>query len=153
MPALPYRGVRHIYHVYGFLFVIAITGWPLPLVFGIKLAGLFEDLAVSVSVSSWFIRGAMNLAGPIQYLSKLDGPSLFALNGFFPLTGFGAAESGVNRCVMRSFIIVVTFVFAASWFAIAVSDFGSARIAGAIASTSEPAVFSRAKAGHQSGKG
>ena len=59
VPALPCRGVRHVYHVYGFyfrgyffltagipvasLFVIAVTRRPLPLVFGIKLAGLFED--------------------------------------------------------------------------------------------------------------
>ena len=44
-------------------------------------------------------------------------------------------------------------MFAASWLAIAVSDFGSARVAGAIASTSEPAVFSRAKAGHECREG
>ena len=66
--ALPCRGVRHVCHVYGFyfggklllnpgirlasLFVIAVTGRPLPLVVGIKLAGLFEDPAASVSVSS-----------------------------------------------------------------------------------------------------
>ena len=68
------------------------------------------------------------------------------------MTGFGAAESGVDRCVGRSFVIIATFVFAASWLAIAVSDFGGAWIAGAAASTSELAVFSRAKAGHQSGK-
>ena len=82
--ALPCRGVRHIYHVYGFhfrrklllnpgirlasLFVIAVTGRPLPLVFGIKLAGLFEDPIASVGVISWFIGVAMNLAGPVQYL-------------------------------------------------------------------------------------
>ena len=69
------------------------------------------------------------------------------------MTGFGAAESGVDRLVLRSFIIIATLVFIASWLAVAVSDFGSARIAGAVASTSEPAVFSRAKAGHQGGKG
>ena len=83
-PALPCGGVRHVYHVYGFhfggkllltpgirlasLFVIAVTGRPLPLVFGIKLTGLFEDPAASVGLSSWFIEGSMNLAGPIQYL-------------------------------------------------------------------------------------
>ena len=54
---------------------------------------------------------------------------------------------------MRSFIIIATFVFTVSWLAIAVSDFGSARIAGAVASTSELAIFSRAKAGHQSSEG
>ena len=41
----------------------------------------------------------------------------------------------------------------ASWFAIAVSDFRGAWVAGAIASTSEPAIFSRTKAGHKCGKG
>lgn len=77
------RGVRRVYHIYGFyfggklfltpgirlasLFIIAITGQPLPHMFGIKLAGLFEDPTASVGVSSWFIGGAMNLAGPIQY--------------------------------------------------------------------------------------
>ena len=71
----------------------------------------------------------------------------------FPFTGFGAAESGVDRRVLRSFAMIATFVFIVSWLAIAVSDFESARIAGAVASTSEPAVFSRAKARHQSGKG
>ena len=69
------------------------------------------------------------------------------------MTGFGTAESGIDRCVARSFIIIATFVFAALRFAIVVSDFGSAWIVGVVASTSEPVVFSRAKAGHQSGKG
>ena len=69
------------------------------------------------------------------------------------MTGVGAAESGVDRCVLRYFVIIATLVFIASWLAVAVSDFGSARIAGAVASTSELAVFSRAKVGHQSGKG
>ena len=56
---------------------------------------------------------------------------------------FGTTESGVDRRVLRSF--VVTLVFIASWLAIAVSDFGSARIAGAVPSTSETAVFPRVK--------
>ena len=50
------------------LFVIAVTGRPLPLVFGIKLAGLFEDPIAFVGMIGWFIEGAMNLAGSIQYL-------------------------------------------------------------------------------------
>ena len=69
------------------------------------------------------------------------------------MTGFGAAESGLDHHVLRSFIIVSTLVFIASWLAVAVSDFGSARIAGVVASTRELAVFSRAKAGHQSSEG
>ena len=85
--------------------------------------------------------------------SRLDDPISVCIEWLFPLTGFGTAESGVDRCVVRFFIIIATFVLAASRLAIAVSDFGSAWIAGAVASTSEPAVFSGAKAGHQSGKG
>ena len=69
------------------------------------------------------------------------------------MTGFGAAESGVDRRVLRSFLIISMLVFVASWLAVVVLNFGSARITGVVASTSEPAVFSRAKAGHQSGKG
>ena len=81
--ALTSRGVCHVYHVYYFcvggkllltpvvrlvsLFVVAITGRPLPLVFGVELAGLLEDPTASVGVISWFIGVAMDLAGPIQY--------------------------------------------------------------------------------------
>ena len=68
------------------------------------------------------------------------------------MAGFGAAESSVDRMVLCALIIIVTFVFIALWLSITVPHFGGARIAGAVASTSEPAIFSRAKAGHQSGK-
>ena len=44
-------------------------------------------------------------------------------------------------------------VLVASWFAIAIPGFKSAWVASAIASTSEPAIFSRAKACHKCGKG
>ena len=81
---LPCRGVCHVYHVHCFyfggkllltpgiwlvsFFVVAITGRPLPLVFGVDLASLLEDPTASVGVISWFIGFAMNLAGPVQYL-------------------------------------------------------------------------------------
>ena len=44
-------------------------------------------------------------------------------------------------------------VFVVSWPTIAISGFGGARVAGTVASTSEPAVFSHAKAGLECGKG
>ena len=44
-------------------------------------------------------------------------------------------------------------MFVASWLAVAISGFGGARVAGTVASTSEPAVFSHAKAGLECGKG
>ena len=80
---LPCRVVCHVYHVHCFyfggkflltpgvwlvsLFVVDFTVRPLPLVFGVELAGLFKDPAVSVSMISWFIGVAMNLAGLVQY--------------------------------------------------------------------------------------
>ena len=48
------------------------------------------------------------------------------------------------------FIVIATVVFAFSWLVVAVSDFGGALVAGAIAAMSEPAIFSRTKANHQS---
>ena len=69
------------------------------------------------------------------------------------MTGFGAAESDIGRRVLRSFIIISMLVFIVSWLAVAISNFGSARITGVVASMSETVVFSRVKAGHQSGKG
>ena len=78
------RGVCHVYHVHCFyfggkflltpgvwlvsLFVVDFTVRPLPLVFGVELAGLLEDPTASVGVIGWLTGVAMNLAGPIQYL-------------------------------------------------------------------------------------
>ena len=116
--------------------------------FGIELAGLLEDPTTYVGMISWFVGVAMNLTGPVQYLVQIGWSISICLEWLFPLIGFGAVESGGNRCVMRSFVITAALVFAASWFTIAVPDFGSARFAGVVASTSEPAVFSRTKMGH-----
>ena len=48
-------------------FVVVLAGRPFPLVFGVELAGLLEDLTASVGMISWFIGVVMNLAGPVQY--------------------------------------------------------------------------------------
>ena len=44
-------------------------------------------------------------------------------------------------------------VLVVSWLAVAVPGFGGAKVVGAIASTSKPAILSHAKAGHKCGKG
>ena len=102
---------------------------------------------------SWFIGVAMNLAGHVQYLIQVGWSVSVCLEWLLPLTGFGATESSVDRYVVRSLITIATFVLIAWWFPVAVSNFGSARVTGAAASTSELAIFSHAKACHQSGKG
>ena len=80
---LPCRVVCHVYHVHCFyfrgkllltsdiwlvsLFVVAITGRPPPLAFGVELASLLEDPTASVGMIGWFVGVAVYLAGSIQY--------------------------------------------------------------------------------------
>ena len=56
-------------------------------------------------------------------------------------------ESGVDRRVVRTFFIVSTLAFIASWLPVAIPNFGCTWVAGA--STGQPAVLARAEAGHK----
>ena len=95
----------------------------------------------------------MDLTWTIEYAVRAGRVWVISFIWLLPLTGFGAAESGVNSRVLRSFIVVLTLVLVASWLAIAVLGFGGSGVAGAIASTSKPAILSRAKTGHKCGEG
>ena len=79
--ALPLLDMSDIDHVYCFdfwwefllfpsaflaRFVLVFALRTLPFVFGIELAGLLEDPTFSVGMISWFVGGAMNLAGPFE---------------------------------------------------------------------------------------
>ena len=89
----------------------------------------------------------MDLAQSVQDFIQ-DGQSLFAaFKWLLYLTGSRAPESGVDRRVFRTFFIVLTLVLIAPWLPIAISNFGCAWIPGA--STGQPAVFARTKAGHK----
>ena len=81
------------------LSVIPVASRLLPLLFGVELAGLFEDPAVSVSMISWFVGVVVNLAGSVQYPVQVGWFVSFSLEWLLPLTGLGIAESGVDRCV------------------------------------------------------
>ena len=96
------------------------------------------------------VRGAMNLARPIEYFVQTGWTIFVSFEWLLPLIVLGATESGV---VYRVFVIVSTLVLVALWLVIAVPGFRGARVAGTVASTSKPAILSRAKAGHQCGKG
>ena len=100
-----------------------------------------------MSVVRGFFRGAIDLAQSVQDFVQA-GRSFFATFKWLLLrTGSRAPESGVDRCVVRTFFLVLTFVFIALWLPIAIPDFGCAWVAGA--STSQLAVLSRAKAGRK----
>ena len=130
------------------LAVVFIAWWPSPLVFGIKLACMLEDPTVSVGMISWLIRVTVNLTRSVQYPVKGGWSVLFGLKWLLPLTGFRIVKSGVDCYVTQSFVIAATAMLVYSWLAVAVSDFGSARVAGVVAFTSEPVIFPRTKVSH-----
>ena len=80
----------------------------------------------------------------------MDRPITF--ERLLPLTGLGAAESGVYRRILGFFVVVPALIFAASWPSIAIPGFRSVGVAGTVASTSQPAIFARTKAGHKCSK-
>ena len=109
----------------GLLLVVAMQ--PLFLVFGIQLAGLFEHPVFSVGVVGWFIEGAVNLTRAIEYAVQTGRAQIVSFEWLFPLTGFRAAESGVDRRVVGFITVVSTLVSVALGLAVAISGFRSAR--------------------------
>ena len=61
---------------------------------------------------------------------------------------FGATESGVDRHIFSFFIVVLTLVFVTSWPSVAIFGLRGARVAGTVASTSQPVIFAHTEAGH-----
>ena len=93
------------------------------------------------------IRGVVNLARTVEYAVQAGRSFVVSFKWIFPLTGSKAPESGVYRCIVWAIFIISTFVFIASWFSIAIPDFGCARITGA--TTGQPVVLARTKSGHE----
>ena len=82
------------------------------------------------------IRGAMNLTRPVEYYVQTRWTILVSFEWLLPLTGFRATKSGVDRRVFGIFVVASTLVCVAPWPAVAISSFGGAWVAGAIACTS-----------------
>ena len=84
-----------------------------------------------MSVVRRFFGGAVNLAQSVQDFVQA-GRSLFAaFKWLLLLTGSRAPEYGVDRCVVRTFLLVLTFIFIAPWLPVAIPDFGCNWVAGA----------------------
>ena len=98
------------------------------------------------------VRGAMNLARPIEYSVQTRWTISVSFEWFLPLTRFRATESDVHGRVFGIFFVDLTLVFIASWPTVVVSGFEGARVAGTVASTSQPAIFAYAEAGHKCSK-
>ena len=104
----------------GLLVIIDVQ--PLVLVLGIYLAGLFENLAISVSVIGWFVRGAMNLARAIEYAVHTGRSRIVSFDWLVPLTGFGVAESGIDCRIFDIVAIVPMLMSIAPWLSATVAD-------------------------------
>ena len=84
----------------------------------------------------WFVRGAMNLAQTVKYAVHARWSLIVSLIRLFPLTGLGAAESGVYSSFISVIAIASAFVSAASELAVAIIGLGGACFVGRIFTTS-----------------
>ena len=63
----------------------------------------------------------MNLAWTIEYAVQTGRARIVFIEWLFPLTGFGATESGIDCRVFGVITIFVMLVFVASGFAVVIS--------------------------------
>ena len=96
-----------------------------------------------------FVWGAMYLARTIEYAVQAGWSSAVPFIGLLSLAGLGATESGVNCSVIGVIAIVSAFVPIAPELAGAVLGLVWACLIDCVFATSQPAVLTRAKAGHE----
>ena len=82
-----------------------------------------------------FIEGVVDLTWSIEDSVQAGWARIVSFKWLLPLTGLGAAESGVNRHVIGIITVVPTLVTVVLGLSIAISGFRSARFACIIAAT------------------
>ena len=122
---------------------------PLVPIFGSQLASLLEHPAFSVGVIGWLIGGAVNLTRAIEYAVQTGRARVASFERLLPLTGFRAAESGIDCRVFGIIAAVAALVSVATWLAVAVSGLRCARVACYVVATGQPAILTRAEASHE----
>ena len=65
----------------------------------------------------------MNLAWTVEYAVKTGRARIVSFEWLFLLTGFRAAESGIDCRVFGAITVFVMLVFVASWLLIAIPGF------------------------------
>ena len=100
-----------------------------------------------------FVWGAVYLARTVEYAVQAGRSFVVSFVGLLPLAGLGATESGVDCGVIGVVAIASAFVSIAPELAGAVLGLSGARLAGCVFTTSQPAVLTRTKAGHEYRKG
>ena len=99
------------------------------------------------------IRGAVSLARTVEYAVQAGRSFVISFVGLLPLAGLGATESGVDCGVIGVVAIASAFVSTAPELAGAILGLGGACLAGCVFTTSQPAVLTRTKAGHECREG
>ena len=99
------------------------------------------------------IRGAVYLAQTVEYAVQAGRSFIVSFVGLLPLAGLGATESGVDCGVIGVVAIASAFVSIAPELAGAVLGLSGACLAGCVFATSQPAVLTRTKAGHECREG
>ena len=96
-----------------------------------------------------FIWGTMYLAWTIECAIQAGWSLTIPFVGLLSLSGLGAAESGVNGGIIGVVAIASAFVSDASELAVAVFGLRGACLVGRIFTTSQSALLTHTKAGHE----
>ena len=91
----------------------------------------------------------MYLAQAVEYSVQTGWAPRISFEWLFPLTGFIAFESGINYHILSIVAISAALLLVATRPATTVPGIRITRVLGHIIAASKPAVFSRAKAGHE----
>ena len=128
-------------------FVVVLTWYVKPLVFGIESAGLFENPTVSVGMVSRLPGSTVYLTYPVQDFVEVRRlvPVIFGWRLFLILPR--AFESGIDWRALRAASLGPALVLATLRFPVSIPRFRCTWIAGA--APCQPVVFSCAKAGHE----
>ena len=95
----------------------------------------------------------MYLSRAIEYAVQNGRARSVPLKWLFPLIGIRASKSGINYRIFSVVAVNAALVLVAMRPAIAVLGIRLTRALGHVIATSQPAVFSRAKAGHECREG
>ena len=91
----------------------------------------------------------MYLAQAVEYSVQTGLSPRISVEWLFPLTGFIASESGINCRILSIVTVNAALLLVATQPATTVPGILITRVLGHIVATSKPAIFSRAKAGHE----
>ena len=110
---------------------------------------MFKNPTISVGMIGWFVWGAMDLAQAVENSVQIGQTLGCSFEWLFPLTGFRASESGIDCRILTIIAVNAALLLVATRPATTVPGIRITKVLGHIVATSKPAVFSRAKAGHE----